>query len=370
MASRTFELVKEFLRPDSGADRSLPPMDGGYTPNDDLDRFEGLCSLVDVQDVLAVDHRRAVVTAGRALWLVDVFDISAKCLVEFDGQATGMDRLGDEVLVAVTGQGLYAWHLRNEALREIALSARGPLSNLSAVAAVGSRIFVTCPSAEHGWVDWPRDLMNKRSSGGLFELRDDGTMETLISGLAWPFGLCASPDMLSLFYTESWSHRLARYDLASGTRTAVTDRLPGYPARVRFTREGTLLLAMFALRNQLVEFVLRRDRYRGRMLAEIPVEDWICPSYRSTLSVRQPMQLGAAVHLGEIKPWAPALSYGLVAELTPQGVALVSYQARAGATRHGVTSACEVGDRLLVACRGNDELLLGRGVGEEHSHDQ
>jgi hypothetical protein len=116
---------------------------------------------------------------------------------------------------------------------------------------------------------------------------------------------------------------------------------------------------MFAPRTYLVEFVLREDGYRRAMMADIAEDEWIRPALRTTNAVREPLQLGRARHLGEVKPWAPSRSYGLVAEMSPDGHFHRSYHSRANGDRHGTTAVVLIGDELAVVSAGAELLLVG-----------
>jgi hypothetical protein len=118
-------------------------------------------------------------------------------------------------------------------------------------------------------------------------------------------------------------------------------------------------VALLALRTYLVEFVLREDRFRERMIAEIPMQDWIRPALRTTNTVREPLQLGGARHLGETKPWAPARSYGLVGEMDAAGDFVRSFHSRPGKHRHGTVAVLAAGDRLVALAAGSGEVLVG-----------
>ena len=76
---------------------------------------------------------------------------------------------------------------------------------------------------------------------------------------------------------------------------------------------AAIWLALFAPRNQLVEFVLREDDYRRRMIETIDPAFWIAPSLSSGASFLEPIQGGARKKLNMLKPWSPSWSYGLVA---------------------------------------------------------
>lgn len=115
---------------------------------------------------------------------------------------------------------------------------------------------------------------------------------------------------------------------------------------------------MFALRTQLVEFVLTQRDYVEEMVRTIEPDYWIRPALRGLNSGLEPLQGGQIRKLGEIKPWAPPRSYGLVARLDEDGYPHTSLHSRGGGSRHGVTSARQHGDRLFVAVRGGDQVLI------------
>ena len=69
------------------------------------------------------------------------------------------------------------------------------------------------------------------------------------------------------------------------------------------------------------------------------------------------MQGGAIRTHGIIKPWAPTRSYGLLVRLDANFQPIASYHSRADGLFHGVTSALQIGDRVLVASRGGNAIL-------------
>lgn len=135
--------------------------------------------------------------------------------------------------------------------------------------------------------------------------------------------------------------------------------LPGYPAHlVRSSNRGDFWLAVFAPRTQLIEFVLREDEFRNRMMCDIEPDYWIAPSLHSPRSFLEPLQGGALKQLGELKPWAPTRSFGLVIRFDAAFRPLESFHSRANGTRHGVTSCLPVGNGLLIAAKGGGEIVL------------
>jgi len=135
------------------------------------------------------------------------------------------------------------------------------------------------------------------------------------------------------------------------------DDLPGYPGRLSPTPDGGAWLAIFAPRSQLVEFVLRENRYRHWMMETIEPAHWIAPTLRAGISYKEPMQGGAVKTLGIFKPWAPSRSYGLAVRLDRDFIPTTSLHSRAEGKRHGVTSCLEKRGELIVACKGDNALV-------------
>jgi hypothetical protein len=107
----------------------------------------------------------------------------------------------------------------------------------------------------------------------------------------------------------------------------------------------------------MIEFVLREPEYLACMLSDVPEPFWMAPALSSGHSFEEPLQGGAVRHLGQLKPWAPTRSYGMIVELSDSFHALRSAHSRANGRRHGVTSALDFGGRTLVASKGGNVIL-------------
>lgn len=201
--------------------------------------------------------------------------------------------------------------------------------------------------------DWKRDLMSIGSSGSVWRVAlASGEATRLADGLAFPYGVAAAPGGRVLV-SCAWRHRLVSIDAAGREpMTTVLDDLPGYPSRILAAASGGYWLTVFAVRTQLVEFVLREHRYREQMMAEIPVAYWVGPDLTSGQSFLEPLQGGGIKQMGILKPWAPARSYGLVVHLDASFNPVSSFHSRADGHVHGVTSVCDIGGRLIAGAKG------------------
>jgi hypothetical protein len=137
----------------------------------------------------------------------------------------------------------------------------------------------------------------------------------------------------------------------------VLDNLPVYPSRLSPVAGGGFWLTAFIARTQLVEFVLRENAYRRRMMAEIDPEYWIAPKLRSGQSFLEPMQGAHLKTMGVVKPWAPPRSYGLVIRLSEAGVPQYAVHSRVDGINHGITAAVEMDGALYALAKGPGRLL-------------
>ena len=296
---------------------TVPVFDGALKSNNLLEEAATFATLEAPED-LATDGRSLYVADGGSVLRYDLDDApaaggSAAATTIHSGAAAVT------ALACLPGGGL-ALALGGQEVRIVGGPHDGRSWNsvgsakMNAVNAIGvapdGRLLVTDGSREHPVAHWRHDLMGLGRSGRLYELNPaSGDARLVASGLAFAFGACAAG--AETWVSESWSHRVRAY--ADGKRgRAVTDSLPGYPSRISPAAGGGFWLTCFALRTQLVEFVLREHAYRKRMLAEIAPQHWIAPALNSGNTFLEPMQGAQLKMMGIVKPWAPPRSYGLV----------------------------------------------------------
>jgi hypothetical protein len=230
----------------------------------------------------------------------------------------------------------------------------------TALAFLGDALIVCRGSARYAADQWKRDLMEigagGEGSGSVVLFPRDGAPRVLADRLRWPFGALAIHDRIVV--SESWAHRLLLLDpqRSSRPRPVLLD-LPGYPARLAPASGGAAWLTIFAPRSQLIEFVLRENGYRRRMMSEIDPDYWIAPALANGRSFLEPIQGGALKQMGVLKPWAPSRSYGLVIKLDDDFEPTLSLHSRADGSRHGTTSVLEHAQILFVASKGGDAVL-------------
>ena len=333
---------------------TVPLLDGALRPNQRLETAEAIAE-APLADNIVSHQGRLLFSSGRELRalvdgrLLHTFDADITCLAAGPAGrlAVGVDRHGVSVL-----QG-----------DKIAVpSLSGNISNVTAMAYGGGDLIVCEGSQKHGSREWKHDLMaggrDGAGTGSVWLFRENGDEIRLAHDLGYPNGVLVAKDG-AVIVSESWRHRLIRLDADRPDQLQVVlADLPAYPARLSSGADGDIWLACVAPRSQLVEFVLREPKFRGRMVREVHPDYWIAPSLSSRSSFLEPLQGGSVKQMGVLKPWAPSRSYGLVIRLDADFNPIDSLHSRSDGTRHGTTSVFQDGSRLLVASKGSGQIIV------------
>jgi hypothetical protein len=332
---------------------TVPSFDGALKPNQILENAEIAGKFEQPEDI-ATDGKSIYIADGMAIRRLDVsgttelrrFDrpVTALCCMPDGGLAVALD--GREVRVFATPSAENARvTITDPSMHAVNALAPGKAGTL--VATDGS---ATRPAGQ-----WGYDLMERGRSGKALSLDlASGRASVLASSLNYAFGTCASGD--DVLVSESWKHRVIAIG-ADGDRRVVLDNLPVYPSRLSPAGGGGFWLTAFTARTQLVEFVLRENAYRRRMMAEIEPDYWIAPKLRSGQSFLEPMQGAHLKTMGVVKPWAPPRSYGLVIRLSDSGVPQYAVHSRVDGINHGIVAAVEMDGALYALAKGPGRLL-------------
>ncbi|PZU24125.1 MAG: hypothetical protein DI589_04375 [Shinella sp.] len=343
-----FDPILDFFR---GKAVTVPPLDGAFRPNRRLDEATIAGTIASPVD-LAVYHGALVVASGNAVHRLEsggsfavhaIFPAPVSALaVSTDGRLAVALETG---ALSVDGQAIAL----PDDIRSITALAFSPDGTL----------FLANGSQKNAPCAWKRDLMEKQASGSLWRVGSESARK-VAGGLAWPQGIAFAGGRL--IASESWTRRLVAIDPDTGAISTALANIPGYPGRITPLSGGGFALSVFAPVNRLIEFVLQEDTYRTDMLREVDPACWIAPMLSSGRSFLEPLQCGGIKTMGIHKPWAPSLSYGLVARLDASLHPVDSYHSRADGNRHGIFGAAEKDGHLYAISAGGDVLLdLGEG---------
>jgi hypothetical protein len=343
---------------------TVPPMDGALRPNRLLEDAEAALD-IRMPDDLAYDGKGVVVSSGAELRRLHASGSEPFAVLDADVTALAATPSGRIAAATVAG-GIVV--IDREGHRStIARLGDGAAECVTAMAfASDDELIVAQGSTDRPIGQWKRDLMERSANGAVSRTSIDGARQTrLVSGLGWPLGIVIAPDG-RIVVSESWRHRLVALGGGRGPEPLLSD-LPGYPARIHRDPAGGYWLALFAPRNQIIEFVQREPAFLAKMFEEVEDPYWVAPSLHSSSTFLEPLQGGAQKHLGMLKPWAPTRSYGLVVRLDASFRPVTSYHSRADGKRHGVFTCLPDGDRVLVASKGGDVVVAIRPEGAPKS---
>lgn len=333
---------------------TVPPFDGALKPNQMLEVAEIVAELAQPNDLAG--HGNELFIADGVAVLRHVGG-TMQVVAHFEREVTALCALPDgRLAVALDGREIRVFSPASGPAENDVVVSSGSMTAVNALAAASSgNLLATDGSASYPTSQWAHDLMSHGRSGRVLSIDlASKQVQVLASGLRYAFGVAATRD--GAIASESWRHRILMI-AANGAGRSPLDNLPVYPSRLCPATGGGFWLTAFTGRTQLVEFVLRENAYRRRMMQEIDPEFWVAPRLNSGNSFREPMQGAHLKTMGVVKPWAPPRSYGLVIRLSPDCAPLYSLHSRVDGYNHGVVAAAEVGDSLYVLAKGAGRLL-------------
>ena len=186
--------------------------------------------------------------------------------------------------------------------------------------------------------------------GQVIGISRSGETRVIAAGLHCPMGIARGPDG-ALVLTE-----LERARVVEASGKVLQAGYPAYLGRIRKVDDG-YALACWSRRDPLIEFLKTEREFVARMKATIDPRHWISPRATPEFSHDFPIELGATRLFGEIKPWAPSFSYGLVIETDRAMMPVASAHSRANGIRHAISDVAPWNGSLIAVSRASEEIL-------------
>jgi hypothetical protein len=354
--SSTLSTLKEWINPNWGRHRIVPPMETGLRPNVRLDEGDELLTTGEYtpDSVLVTDENVVVFSSDDQVLRMGV-GRTVERLARFNGRVSALALRGAYLLAAIEGLGLVqisssgeVRHLCtdttvNTCVTDLAVTADG-----TALVTVGS---TALPKAQ-----WSQALLTTDRSGLIVKV-DGPRAQVVADKLPWPAGIAVTADGHVLI-SMNLEYRIEMRPLDALGRPGRTmvSNLPVYPGRVCVGEDGYWFAAPF-IRNRVTEMLLDEPKVLAEMISSIKPDEWFVPRLQATNPFTDAMQMGQLRVHGVIKSWAPARSCGLAFRVDSSGRVVESVHARVDSARHGVTGVAVLNGELIAAVRGYGNLL-------------
>ncbi|WP_338748072.1 SMP-30/gluconolactonase/LRE family protein [Janibacter alittae] len=237
-------------------------------------------------------------------------------VVETGGRPLGLEWLPDgRLLVCDASRGLLAVDVDgSRAIEELVTEVDGSpmvFTNNAAVAADGT-IWFSDSSRQWGVEVWKSDLIEHTRSGRLLRRAVDGTVTTVLDGLAFANGVALLPDESAVLVAETALRRIRRVELSGGLPVAghvvgsegsdvepsaeqlFVAGLPGYPDNISRGSDGLIWSAIASPPDPVLN-VLQASPQRLRDLA-LRLPEAIKPTPKRTVRVIAHDATGTLVH--------------------------------------------------------------------------
>jgi len=166
--------------------------------------------------------------------------------------------------------------------------------------AADGRVYFSDASSRFGHREYLYDLLEARPHGRLLVYDPAaGTTEVLRDGLYFANGVALSQGQDFVVVNETYRYRLQRCWLAGPKRgrcEIFADNLPGFPDGVASDRQGTFWVALFTVRNPIVDR-LHPHPWAKRLLAALPRALWPRPApYGLVLALDEEGRIVRSLH--------------------------------------------------------------------------
>lgn len=235
------------------------------------------------------------------------------------------------LIVCDSNKGLLSINPRG-AITVLATSADGVAFKFTDALDISSdgTVYFTDASARFGQDDYLYDLLESRPHGRFMSYDPAaGQVEVLMKDLYFANGVALSRQEDFVLINETYRYRIIRYWLKgprAGTHEIFIENLPGFPDNISSNRKGTFWLALFTVRNQIVD-TLHPFPFLKAQMAKLPKALWPKP-----------------------RP------YGLVLALDERGKIIQSLHEPTGEHLKEITSAREYGGYLYLGSLHNDRI--------------
>ncbi|MGB9698436.1 MAG: SMP-30/gluconolactonase/LRE family protein [Thermodesulfobacteriota bacterium] len=311
-----------------------PELKGVLAPNNLLLKAELLAlGKINGPEEVAVDKKGLVYGGTQDGRIMRLFpDGKMETFAETKGRPLGLQfDQHDNLIVCDAYKGLLSI-APNGKIKVLADSAEGVPFKFTDALDISQEgiIYFTDASSKFSQAEYLYDLLESRPHGRF--LRYDpktGQVKVLMKNLYFANGVALSAHEDFVLVNETYRYRIIRYWLKgpkAGTHEVFLENLPGFPDNISSNRKGKFWLALFTVRNDVMDKIHPYPFLKAQM-SKLPKAFWPKP-----------------------------LPYGLVLALDETGKIIQSLHEPSGKHLKEITSAREYGGYLYLGSLHNDRI--------------
>ncbi|MDR7254471.1 sugar lactone lactonase YvrE [Nocardioides sp. BE266] len=239
-------------------------------------------------------------TEDGAIWALDPATGSTRRIADTGGRPLGIELLpGGHLLVCDASRGLLDVDPASGAVTVLLDAERGlPMRfcNNAAVAADGT-IWFSDSSRHYGVDQWKDDFVQDTRTGRLLRRDPDGTVTTVLDGLAFANGVALAADESYVCVAETRGRTVVRLWLTgprAGERDLLASDLPGYPDNISRGSDGLIWVTIASPVDGLVERLGSAPLALRKVVTKIP--EAMQPKPKQTIRVQAYDDSGRRVH--------------------------------------------------------------------------
>jgi sugar lactone lactonase YvrE len=231
-------------------------------------------------------------TDDGVIWRVSHDGRKVDRVVDTGGRPLGLEiDLDGRLLVCDAHRGLLRVDTRSGAVEWVADSVAGlrmVFCNNAAIASDGT-VWFSDSSTKYGLEDWKADFAQNTRTGRLLRRDPDGTITTVLDGLAFAVAESAAATVVRHWLTGP----------KAGTRDFLAPDLPGYPDNVARGSDGLIWVTIASPRDPLVERIQRGPLFVRKAATRLPEK--LQPAPKRTVRVQAFDDDGRVVHDVDVK---------------------------------------------------------------------
>ena len=206
------------------------------------------------------------------------------------GRPLGIELFDDgKLLVADAHKGLLVVDPSTGDIAELVTGSGGEpmvFCNNAAIATNG-QIWFSDSSTLHPIERWKNDLVENTRTGRLLRRDADGTVTTVLDGLAFANGVALAADESYVCVAETAARTVVRWWLSgpsAGTRDFLVADLPGYPDNIARGSDGLIWVTIASPTDPVVAGLQRGPMFARRLATKVP--DFLQPKPKQTVRVQ------------------------------------------------------------------------------------